>query len=95
MVVIMYYSKCSKILLFSNEVLVIRAGIHKMLNKTANREDSNQTASSEIWVCTVCLGLFGRQLVIKILEHLPYSKTCLKGPPKAKTKIWFSRLIIG
>ena len=26
--------------------------------------------SSLIWVCTVCLGLFGRQLVFKILEHL-------------------------
>ena len=47
MVVIMYYSKCSKILLFSNEMLVIRDGIHNMLNKTANREDPNQTASSE------------------------------------------------
>ena len=28
--------------------------------------------SSLIWVCTVCQGLFGRQLVFKILEHLPY-----------------------
>ena len=28
--------------------------------------------SSLIWVCTVCLGLFGRQLVFKILEHLLY-----------------------
>ena len=30
--------------------------------------------SSLIWVCTVCLGLFGRQLVFKILEHLMYIK---------------------
>ena len=28
--------------------------------------------SSLIWVCTVCPGIFGRQLVYKILEHLPY-----------------------
>ena len=25
-----------------------------------------------IWVCPICLGLFGRQLAIKILEHLQY-----------------------
>ena len=28
--------------------------------------------SSLIWVCTVCLGLFGRQLAFEILEHLLY-----------------------
>ena len=36
----------------------------------ANREDPDQTAS--IWVCPVCLGLFSRQLVFKILEQLLY-----------------------
>ena len=46
------YGKCSKIsntfpFLFSNKVLVIRAGIHKMLVRKANREDPDQTASSE------------------------------------------------
>ena len=44
--------KCSKILntflfLFSNKMLVIRAGTHKMLFRIANREDFDQTASQE------------------------------------------------
>ena len=49
------YSKCSKILntflfLFSNKMLVIKAGIHKMLFRIANSEDPDQTASSEaVW----------------------------------------------
>ena len=48
----MKYHKCSKILntflvLFSNKLLVFRAGIHKMLVRIANREDPDQTASSE------------------------------------------------
>ena len=43
-----------------------------MLVRIANREDPDQTASLEdlIWDCTVCLGLFGRQLFSEILEHL-------------------------
>ena len=46
------YAKCSKILnafllLFSNKMLVIMAGIHNMLARKANREDSDQTASLE------------------------------------------------
>ena len=46
------YCKCSKILntflfLFSNKMLVIGAGIHKLLVRIANREDLDQTASSE------------------------------------------------
>ena len=65
-------SKCFKIpntiFLFSNEMLILRAGIHKMLIRIASKEDPDQ---SLIWVCTVCLGLFGRQLVFEILEHLP------------------------
>ena len=77
------YSKCSKIsntflFLFSNKMLVFRAGIHKFLVRVANREDPDQTASSDcffrsslIWVCPVYLGLFGNQLVFDILEHLP------------------------
>ena len=44
------------------------AGICKMLVGIANREEPDQTASSE--VCAACLG---RQLVFKILEHLPYA----------------------
>ena len=58
------YGKCPKIsntflVLFSSKMLVIKAGIHKMLVRIANREDPDQT----IWVCTLCLGLFARQLV--------------------------------
>ena len=46
------YGKCSKILntfhvLFSNKVLVIKAGICKMLVRLANREDPDQTALPE------------------------------------------------
>ena len=46
------YCKCSKIsntfpVLFSNEMLVFKAGIHKSLVKMANREDPDQTASLE------------------------------------------------
>ena len=47
-----FFGKCSKILnsflfLFSNKLLVFRAGIHKMCVRIANREDPDQTASSE------------------------------------------------
>ena len=45
-----------------------RAEIHKMIVSIANREDPDQTALN--WFCAVCLGLFGRKLVFKILEHL-------------------------
>ena len=44
------YGKCSKFLnifLFSNKMLVIKTGIHRMLVRIANREDPDQTASSE------------------------------------------------
>ena len=53
--------------LFSNNLQFIRVGIHKMLVRIANRKDPDQ---SLIWVCAVCLGLFGGQLVFKILEHI-------------------------
>ena len=44
--------KCSKTLitflfLFSNKIMLTRAGIHKMLVRIANREDPDQTASEE------------------------------------------------
>ena len=46
------YGKCSKIsnthlFLFSTKMLAVRARIHKMLVRIANREDPDQTASSE------------------------------------------------
>ena len=35
---------------FSNKMLIIRAGIHKKYLRIANREDTDQTASSEaVW----------------------------------------------
>ena len=45
-------------------MLVIRARIHKMRVRIANREDAYQTAYSE--ACNVCLGLFVGQLVFEI-----------------------------
>ena len=46
------YRKCSKILntflfLFSNEMLIIKAGIYEMFVSIANREYLDQSASSE------------------------------------------------
>ena len=46
-------NKCSKIsntflLLFSNKIMVIRASIDKLLVRIANREDPDQTASSDL-----------------------------------------------
>ena len=37
----------SCLFLFSNKILVFRAGIHKMLARIANREDPDQTTSKE------------------------------------------------
>ena len=33
-------------------------------------QNSKQRLILQIWVCPVCLGLFGRQLVCEILEHI-------------------------
>ena len=44
-----------------------------MLARMAKWEDLDQS---------VCLGFFDKQLVFKILENLPYSKTCVKRPLK-------------
>ena len=46
------YDKHSKIrtllFLFSNKILVFRAGINKILVRIANREDLDQTASTDV-----------------------------------------------
>ena len=49
-----------------------------MLVRIANREDPDQTEAcfSLIWVCAVCLGLFGGQLLFEFLEHLPFLFPC-------------------
>ena len=72
------YGKCSKIsktflVPSSNKTLVIRAGIHKMANAGQNSKQGRPRSdcffiSSIIWVCTVCLGIFGRQLVFEIIR---------------------------
>ena len=47
-----------------------------MLVRIANMEDPDQTASQK-QSNHVCLGLFSRQLVCLILEHLPYTDCCM------------------
>ena len=50
-------------------MFVFRVGIHKLLVRIANMEDPEQTASEEpVWSGSA---LFVRQLLFKILEHLP------------------------
>ena len=49
---LLLYGKCSKIsntflVPLSNNMLIFGVGIHKMLARIANREDTDQTASSE------------------------------------------------
>ena len=63
----MIYSKILKTYSKKNHY-VIRAGIYKVHVKKANKEDPDQTASSE--VCTVCLGFSDIELAFEILEHL-------------------------
>ena len=56
--------------------MVNRTEIHKMDVRITNSKDPYQTASLEaVWLCTVCLGLFVRQLTFEILEHLLYSQS--------------------
>ena len=57
---------------FSNKKLVFRAGIHKMLVRIKQGRPWLDCffRSSLIWVCTVSLICFGRQLLFEILEHL-------------------------
>ena len=77
------YGKCSKIsnnflLLFSNKMLVIKDRNNTMLTvRIANREDTDQTEQSNLGL--QCLSrLINLNLVLKILNYLPYSKTCVK-----------------
>ena len=73
--------KFQTLLLFLKEMLVIKAEILQMHVRVANREDSDQTASEEAvrsgstWIVRqlVLKSFFGKQLVFKILEHLPYA----------------------
>ena len=80
------YCKCSKILntflfLFSNIMLVIRAGTHRISNRVI----------SLLWVCIVCLDLYCTKLVYKILEHLPSSYFFM--PPKELWEAYSNRTV--
>ena len=58
------------------KMLVIKAGIHKMPDRIVNREDSDQTALSDLHLR--CLSLpFWQATRVQILEHLPYSHSVL------------------
>ena len=60
-------------------------------NSTQRRPRSNCFfRSSLFWVCTVCecLGLFGRQLVLEILEHLLYIQVSFQRCPTYSCDRW-------
>ena len=58
-------------LLFSTKMLIIRAGIHKMIVRIlSNRENPNQ--QSDLGLHSLSMP-FDRKQVFKILEHLPFN----------------------
>ena len=65
------YSKISNtfLILFSNKLLVFRAGIHKMFVRIANRENTDQTASELQKQSDVVLGL---ATSVQNFRNLPY-----------------------
>ena len=70
------YGKCSKLsytyfFLLYYTMLAIKAGNYKILVREASGENPDKTFFSQIFVCTVCLGLLDWQLVFELLEHLP------------------------
>ena len=74
------YGKCLKIsntflFLFSNKMLVIRAGIHNMLARIANSEDPDQTATTKTLI---------RLPLQTSCEHLISSQSL-----PSKTNYWF------
>ena len=53
--------------MFSNQILVIRVGINKMLVRMANREDPDQTASSEaVWSGSMLLTVVKTTVMEKV-----------------------------
>ena len=58
--------------LFSNQMLVIRAGIHKILVRIGSREDPDQTASSNRMILVSCMfrTFWQATIVFEILEQL-------------------------
>ena len=59
--------------MFSNKMLAFRTGVHRLLVRIANREDPDQTASSEA-VCSgptlFVLAFLAEELSVEFLEHL-------------------------
>ena len=101
-----YVLKCSKIsnalhFLFSTKVLVIRAGIHKMLLKIANKEDPDQPASSDLGLH--CLSRHLRQAThvrnfrtLALAENIPapWLQGIKHGPYKYKYKTKLSSVTV-
>ena len=57
--------------LFSNKMSVIKARIHQMHVRIANKQNHDQTATKQSDLGPHCLSShFGRQLVFEILEYL-------------------------
>ena len=82
--------------LLSNKMLAIRVGIYKMLVRIANSEDPDETASSDTADLGLhcCLDIFGRQLVMEILEHLLGSKEYYQsGSPFNMSRFFFRKYI--
>ena len=79
--IFVHYSKCSNILntflfLFSDNMLVIKAGAHKTLVRITKKKGRPWSdcfwRSSLIWVWTACTYIFVRQVVFEILKLLLY-----------------------
>ena len=81
---IIIYGKCSKIsntFSFYSQIICGYKGWNSP-NACQNSKQGRSWSgcffrSSLIWVYSVCLGLFGRQLVFRILEHLSYAKMAI------------------
>ena len=91
----MRYGKCSKIqtiFFFCSQIKCRLSGLevtYAWLNSKQGKPWSDCFfRSSLIRACTVCLWLFGRQIVIKILEHLSYILLGSKLEMFNKETIW-------
>ena len=77
--IFVHYSKCSKFLntflfLFSDNMLVLKAGAHKTLVRLANRRTLNRLLlqkQSDLGLHFLYILFFG-QVMFEILERLPY-----------------------
>ena len=89
-------------LLVLKKLWVIRTGSHRMLVRIVNREDPDQTASSEaVWSGSTLFSMaFGWQLMFKILERYRICHWCnfqlpnIKGltPDCCRRENWFLKI---